>query len=87
MPPKRTRASTAKTAKAATAATAAKAAKAAKVTKANKRQATPAIKDDTTWTSGNFEIITTDKVRFRVPDHLLFGARYVGSHTFLAGTP
>lgn len=84
MPPKRTRPTTARAAKAAKAT---KPAKTTKATKATKHKATPAIKDDETWTSGNFEIITTDKVRFRVPDHLLFGARYVGSHTFLAGTP
>lgn len=33
------------------------------------------VADHTKWTSGNFEIITVDNVRFRVPDYVLFGAR------------
>jgi hypothetical protein len=35
----------------------------------------PAVTDDPTWTSGNFEVITTDNVRFCVPDYILFAAR------------
>lgn len=30
---------------------------------------------DNIWTTGNFEVITVDRVRFRVPDYLLFSAR------------
>lgn len=33
------------------------------------------IIDDKTWTSGNFEVITSDRVRFRVQDYLLFASR------------
>lgn len=33
------------------------------------------ITDDRSWTSGDFEIITSDRVRFRVDTHLLLGAR------------
>ncbi|CAK9781646.1 hypothetical protein CC85DRAFT_298701 [Cutaneotrichosporon oleaginosum] len=32
------------------------------------------ISDDTTWTDGDFQVITSDRVRFRVPSFLLFAA-------------
>lgn len=35
------------------------------------------ITDDEEWTDGNFEVITSDRVRFKVPDYLLFWARLV----------
>jgi hypothetical protein len=33
------------------------------------------IKDDKKWTHGEFEVITQDSVRFRVPKHLMEGHR------------
>lgn len=33
------------------------------------------IKDDDTWTDGDFEIISADNVRFRVPSYYLFASR------------
>lgn len=34
-----------------------------------------AITDDKKWVDGDFEVITVDKVRFRVPSYYLFAAR------------
>lgn len=36
---------------------------------------TSSITDDVTWTSGDFEVITADNVRFLVPSYHLFSAR------------
>lgn len=33
------------------------------------------ITDHEDWTEGDFEVITADKVRFRVPSYHLFSAR------------
>lgn len=33
------------------------------------------IKDDTRWTQGDFEIVTSDNVRFLVPSYHLFSSR------------
>lgn len=33
------------------------------------------VQDDEEWTDGNFEIITSDNVRFKVNDYVLFSAR------------
>lgn len=35
------------------------------------------ITDSKEWTEGDFEVITADKVRFRVPSYRLFAARLV----------
>lgn len=40
----------------------------------SKRSDEPLVRD--TWTSGNFEAITSDNVIFRVDDYVLYGARY-----------
>lgn len=32
-------------------------------------------RDHRAWTRGDFEVITADRVRFRVPSYVLFGAR------------
>jgi hypothetical protein len=37
----------------------------------------PTPEADDKWTDGDFEITTSDNVRFLVPSHLLFGARCV----------
>jgi hypothetical protein len=39
------------------------------------KKADDEIEDDKTWTSGDFEVVTVDRVRFRVPSYLLFGSR------------
>jgi hypothetical protein len=31
--------------------------------------------DDPTWTSGDFEVVTTDRVRFKIPSYHLYSAR------------
>lgn len=33
------------------------------------------IKDDEKWTQGDFQIITSDNIRFRVPSYYLFSNR------------
>lgn len=38
-------------------------------------EAPPTIIDDQKWTEGDFEVITSDNVRFRVSTHVLFAAR------------
>lgn len=35
----------------------------------------PTIIDDEEWTEGDFEVTTSDNVRFRVQSRILFGAR------------
>jgi hypothetical protein len=39
------------------------------------RTGSPDITDDEQWTTGDFEIITSDHVKFHVPSYMLFGAR------------
>lgn len=35
------------------------------------------------WATGNFEVVTSDNVRFRVPDYVLFAARWVARQSCL----
>jgi hypothetical protein len=44
-------------------------------TAASPPPSTDTIRDDDDWTDGDFEVITSDGVRFRVPSFHLFSAR------------
>lgn len=37
---------------------------------------TPTIVDDKTWTTGDFTLVSSDHVRFRVPSYYLLAARW-----------
>lgn len=41
----------------------------------NRLDLDPSISDDDEFTTGDFEVITADNVRFRVPSEFLFAAR------------
>ncbi|BEJ14645.1 hypothetical protein CspHIS471_0404120 [Cutaneotrichosporon sp. HIS471] len=52
----------------------------------NHNDSAPKITDDPTWTNGDFEVITSDQVRFRVNTHLLLGASKVLASAAAAST-
>ncbi|BEI84637.1 hypothetical protein CcaverHIS002_0500380 [Cutaneotrichosporon cavernicola] len=48
--------------------------------KSESESSTESVWDDDNWTEGDFEIITSDNVRFRVPSFHLYSSRYSTPH-------